>query len=197
MKKVLIYLIILILTFSCGTKRVIYNNKTEEPKKEVKAKKKKPKKKKTKQILIAARILGYGKDYEFKYNEKEITVFNTLGKGFNECIYHKAILVDLYKTQYQIETKKIIPIEYNGVNVGYVESDIIVYDSENDIMIIIELKAQTNDLSYKEKFQVQKYMNHINYNIDKKNIIGLVVNFSQKNNTCLEVQNVAVYSVEN
>ena len=33
-------------------------------------------------------------------------VFNTLGKGFNECIYHKAILVDLYKTQYQIETKK-------------------------------------------------------------------------------------------
>ena len=124
-------------------------------------------------------------------------VFNTLGKGFNECIYHKAILVDLYKTQYQIETKKIIPIEYNGVNVGYVESDIIVYDSENDIMIIIELKAQTNDLSYKEKFKVQKYMNHINYNIDKKNIIGLVVNFSQKNNTCLEVQNVAVYSVEN
>jgi hypothetical protein len=25
-------------------------------------------------ILIAARILGYGKDYEFKYNEKETTV---------------------------------------------------------------------------------------------------------------------------
>ena len=115
-------------------------------------------------------------------------VFNTLGKGFNECIYHKAILVDLYKTQYQIETKKIIPIEYNNVNVGYVESDVIVYDEINNIMIIIELKAQTNDLSYKEKFQVQKYMNHLNHNIDKKNIIGLVINFSQKNNTILEVQ---------
>ena len=124
-------------------------------------------------------------------------VFNTLGKGFNECIYHKAILVDLYKTNYKIETKKIIPIEYNDVNVGYVESDIIVYDSENDIMIIIELKAQANDLSYKEKFQVQKYMNHINHNIDKKNIIGLIVNFSQKNNTCMDVQNVEVYSDEN
>ena len=115
-------------------------------------------------------------------------VFNTLGKGFNECIYHKAILVDLYKTQYQIETKKIIPIEYNNVNVGYVESDVIVYDDINNIMIIIELKAQTNDLSYKEKFQVQKYMNHLNHIIDKKNIIGLVINFSQKNNTILEVQ---------
>ena len=35
-------------------------------------------------------------------------VFNTLGKGFNECIYHKSILVDLYKTNYKIETKKIL-----------------------------------------------------------------------------------------
>ena len=116
-------------------------------------------------------------------------VFNSLGKGFNECIYHKAILVDLYKTNYNIETKKIIPIDYNGVNVGYVESDIIVYDEKNNIMIIIELKAQTNDLSYKEKFQVQKYMN----NIENKNTIGLVINFSQKNNTNYEVQSYIVY----
>ena len=116
-------------------------------------------------------------------------VFNTLGKGFNECIYHKAILVDLYKTEYKIETKKIIPIDYKGVNVGYVESDIIVYDEKNNIMIIIELKAQTNDLSYKEKFQVQKYMN----NIENENTIGLVINFSQKNNTIYEVQSDIVY----
>jgi len=116
-------------------------------------------------------------------------VFNTLGKGFNECIYHKAILVDLYKTNYKIETKKIIPIDYKGVNVGYVESDVIVYDERNNIMIIIELKAQTNDLSYKEKFQVQKYMN----NIENENTIGLVINFSQKNNTNYEIQSDIVY----
>ena len=116
-------------------------------------------------------------------------VFNSLGKGFNECIYHKAILVDLYKTNYKIETKKIIPIDYKGVNVGYVESDIIAYDEKNNIMIIIELKAQTNELSYKEKFQVQKYMN----NIENENTIGLVINFSQKNNTNYEVQSDIVY----
>ena len=116
-------------------------------------------------------------------------VFNSLGKGFNECIYHKAILVDLYKTEYKIETKKIIPIDYKGVNVGYVESDIIVYDEKKNLMIIIELKAQTNDLSYKEKFQVQKYMN----NIENENTIGLVINFSQKNNTNYEVQSDIVY----
>ena len=58
MKKVLIYLIILILTFSCGTKRVIYNNKTEEPKKEVKSKKKKSKKEKPKEVVIVPKILN-------------------------------------------------------------------------------------------------------------------------------------------
>ena len=58
MKKVLIYLIILILTFSCGTKRVIYNNKTDEPKKEVKSKKKKSKKKKPKEVVIVPKILN-------------------------------------------------------------------------------------------------------------------------------------------
>ena len=58
MKKVPIYLIILILTFSCGTKRVIYNNKTEEPKKEVKSKKKKSKKKKPKEVVIVPKILN-------------------------------------------------------------------------------------------------------------------------------------------
>ena len=58
MKKVLIYLIILILTFSCGTKRVIYNNKTEEPKKEVKSKKKKSKNKKPKEVVIAPKIIN-------------------------------------------------------------------------------------------------------------------------------------------
>ena len=58
MKRVLIYLIILILTFSCGTKRVIYNNKTEEPKKEVKSKKKKSKKKKPKEVVIVPKIIN-------------------------------------------------------------------------------------------------------------------------------------------
>ena len=58
MKRVLLYLIILILTFSCGTKRVIYNNKSEESKKEVKAKKEKPKKKKSKKVIIIPKILN-------------------------------------------------------------------------------------------------------------------------------------------
>ena len=115
-------------------------------------------------------------------------VFEILGKGFVESIYHKAMLVDLYELGYIIETKKIIPIEYNCVNVGYVESDIIVYDRVNDITVIIELKSQDKDLNHKEILQVQKYMRNIN-----KKSIGLVINFPQKMNGELKVQTKIAY----
>ena len=115
-------------------------------------------------------------------------VFEILGKGFVESIYHKAMLVDLYELGYIIETKKIIPIEYNCVNVGYVESDIIVYDKVNNVTVIIELKSQDKDLNNKEVLQVQKYMR----NISEKSV-GLVINFPQKINCRLEVQTKIVY----
>jgi len=115
-------------------------------------------------------------------------VFEILGKGFVESIYHKAILVDLYELNYVIETKKIIPIEYNGVNVGFVESDIIIHDTNNNITVIVELKSQEKDLNHKEILQVQKYMR----NIDKKSI-GLVINFPQKMNGELKVQTKIAY----
>ena len=117
-------------------------------------------------------------------------VFSTLGKGFVESIYHKALLVDLYKTNYTIETKKIIPINYKNTNVGYVESDIIVYD--NNTTVIIELKAQDKDLNTKEIMQVQKYMR----NITQQNSIGLVINFPQKNNVTNIVQTKIVYLLD-
>ena len=68
MKKVSLILAILFLTFSCGTKRVIYNNKSEEPKKEVKSKKEKLKKKKSKKTLIAPKILNT-EDYVKYYSD--------------------------------------------------------------------------------------------------------------------------------
>ena len=73
MKKVSLILAILFLTFSCGTKRVIYNNKSEVPKKEVKAKKEKPKKKKSKKTLIAPKILKT-EDYVKYYSDIAIVI---------------------------------------------------------------------------------------------------------------------------
>lgn len=68
MKKVLLYLIILILAFSCGTKRVIYNNKSEDPKKEVKSKKEKQRKKKSKNLVATAPKILNTEDYVKYYS---------------------------------------------------------------------------------------------------------------------------------
>lgn len=104
-------------------------------------------------------------------------IFRNLGLGFIEYIYHKALLVDLYKTNYTIETKKILPIYYNDVNIGYVEPDIIV-ENEN-YYIIIELKAFDKNIGKKEELQINKYINHIQ---TEKQIIGIIINFNQNIN---------------
>ena len=68
MKRVLLYLIILILAFSCGTKRVIYNNKSEDPEKEVKSKKEKQRKKKSKNLVATAPKILNTEDYVKYYS---------------------------------------------------------------------------------------------------------------------------------
>lgn len=104
-------------------------------------------------------------------------IFVELGKGFIEGIYHKAMLVDLHKYDYKIESEKIIPIEYKNVNVGYIKADIILEDENN--IIIIELKSFDRNISQKEKLQINKYKKHI---INKKNkrIECIIINFNQK-----------------
>ena len=68
MKRVLLYLIILILVFSCGTKRVIYNNKPENPINEVKSKKEKQRKKKSKNLVATAPKILNTEDYVKYYS---------------------------------------------------------------------------------------------------------------------------------
>ena len=105
-------------------------------------------------------------------------VFNTLGAGFIENIYHKAMLIDLNKlNKYDIiETKKIIPISYKNINIGYVESDIVLHTKNN--IFILELKAFDRIITQKEISQTKKYINLIENN-ENKVIKGIVINFKQ------------------
>ena len=56
MKKLLLYIAIIFFAYSCGTKRVIYNNKKTEPVKEKKVKRSKPKKIKGKKDVVIPKI---------------------------------------------------------------------------------------------------------------------------------------------
>ena len=56
MKKLLLYIAIIFFAYSCGTKRVIYNNKKTEPEKEKKVKRSKSKKIKGKKDVVIPKI---------------------------------------------------------------------------------------------------------------------------------------------
>jgi GxxExxY protein len=100
------------------------------------------------------------------------SVFIELGTGFSECIYHRALEVAFRNENIMYESKRIIPINYKNINVGYGESDIIVYNQNQTI--IIELKAVTNSPREIEIAQVRTYMRSI-----ENSDIGIIINFPQ------------------
>ena len=64
------------------------------------------------------------------------TVYDALGPGYNECVYHKAMEVLLRKQGVQYESERIVPIVFEGHTIGNVRSDIIV-DGE----VVLEFKS--------------------------------------------------------
>ena len=92
-------------------------------------------------------------------------VYNTLGPGFKETIYHNALTEEFKKKGLPFEDKKKIRIEYKGKVVGVYEPDFIVEDK-----IIIEIKSVENMPKIFEK-QLYSYLKSAHYKV------GLLVNF--------------------
>jgi GxxExxY protein len=63
-------------------------------------------------------------------------VYNTLGPGHKEDIYHKALSIEFTKNKIEYESKKRIFLVYEKQNIGTYEPDFIIGDS-----IIIEIKS--------------------------------------------------------
>ena len=63
-------------------------------------------------------------------------IFETLGLGHTEYIYHKAFEVILKDLGLKYESERIIPIKFRGRQIGFVRADLIV---ENQF--VIELKC--------------------------------------------------------
>lgn len=95
-------------------------------------------------------------------------VYNTLGYGFWEIVYHRAILIELEKLGLSVENKKQINVYYEGSLVGDFETDLVV---ENKV--IVELKA-------KETLNEAHEAQLINYLRSTEIEIGLLFNFGNK-----------------
>lgn len=101
------------------------------------------------------------------------TVHNTLGFGFLESVYEKAMLIELSKTGLNVSAQHPVNVHYEGQIVGQFTSDLLVEDK-----IIVELKSVQQPV---QAFDVQL----VNYLAATNKPVGLLLNFGPH---CVEVK---------
>ena len=100
-------------------------------------------------------------------------VYNTLGCGYKENIYHNAVAIELREKNTQFQSEVICPINYNNIQIGFERADIVIYNL-NSIECVLEFKSINSNISNKEITQVKKYIK--NFSI----LYGYLINFSTK-----------------
>lgn len=95
-------------------------------------------------------------------------VYNPLGYGFIESIYHNAMIIELTESGLKVETEKPIAVYYGEHVVGTFSADLVVEER-----IILELKAKERIL---EAFEAQL----LNYLRSTEIEIGLLLNFGKQ-----------------
>jgi len=99
-----------------------------------------------------------------------IKVFDTLGSGYKEHIYQKAIEIEFQSENILFHSEVICPINYKGVQVGFERADIVIYNNSVPTSVL-ELKSQTNSITKKEFIQLYKYLSNL------KVQTGYIINF--------------------
>ena len=81
-----------------------------------------------------------------------IRVWQSLGPGFLERVYHNAMEVGLRKLNIPYQTERIVPIMFDDHAIGNIRADLIV-----DSRIIVELKS-VKALKDEHRIQARMYM---------------------------------------
>ena len=97
-----------------------------------------------------------------------VQVHRTLGPGFVESIYHKALLLELRSSGLQVQTEREVVVRYLGEEVGRHRIDLIVEEA-----VVLELKA-VPQLVAVHYAQVRSYLRASGLRV------GLLVNFGRE-----------------
>lgn len=92
-------------------------------------------------------------------------IHTTLGMGFMEIIYHRALMIELEIRNILFQAEQELPIYYEGRLLGKRRLDLLV-----DKKVLVELKA-TTELEKKHFAQILNYLEAFNIEI------GLLFNF--------------------
>jgi GxxExxY protein len=95
-------------------------------------------------------------------------VYNELGSGFLESVYHSALVVALQQAGLQVLTQVAVPVYFRGQMVGDFRADLVVNDN-----VLLELKASQN-LDRIHEAQVLNYLRATSIEI------ALLLNFGPK-----------------
>ena len=117
-----------------------------------------------------------------KYNKiKEIAedVYDSLGSGFNEDVYERAMLVAFRQEDIPYENQRVVELRYKDHYVGEGYPDIII--TMKQTKIVLELKA-TGNIGEKEKAQLRNYLNIL----DIKR--GALINFQSPTRSSSETE---------
>jgi len=104
---------------------------------------------------------------------KEIAedVYNTLGSGFSEDVYDRAMQVGLRLAKIGYEGQKVVELKYKDHYVGEGYPDLVVHLGNEKL--IVELKAISGELGASEEQQLRNYMTIL------KVQRGMLINFQQ------------------
>ena len=95
-------------------------------------------------------------------------VYDTLGYGFLEKVYERAMLVRLQEDNLEVKNQLPIKVFFHDVNVGDYFADIVVEEK-----LILELKAEEK-LDQRSDYQLLNYLKATEMEV------GLVLNFGRK-----------------
>ena len=93
------------------------------------------------------------------------TVYNTLGYGLSEKVYHKAMLIELQRLGMHVIAESPIQVYYKGEVAGDFYADLLV-----NHLVIVELKSG-KELLDQHRAQLLNYLRATKYEV------GLLLNF--------------------
>ena len=95
-------------------------------------------------------------------------VYNELGHGFLESVYHRSLVLALQSVGLNVSSRVDIPVWFRGSEVGHFQADILVERS-----VLLELKA-ARALESAHRAQLLNYLRATEIEV------GLLLNFGEK-----------------
>lgn len=116
-------------------------------------------------------------DLSYKIIGCAFEVFNQLGSGHKEIVYHKALAIAFGVQKLNFTEEVYYPVEFNNVVVGRNFFDFLIQDK-----VIVEIKS----LSRFSKAHFEQTSNYLNVSGLK---LALLINFGKENVQCKRVVN--------